>query len=177
MVVACLALLVASSGVGVAATQLVARNSVGTAQLRANAVISSKVKNGSLLRADFKAGQIPAGPAGPAGPSDAYASFLNGPIAIPATAASIATLAIPQAGNYVLWSKAKVSTSAETVVCRLTAESDFDESSGSFMLTNLVVHRFAAAGTATLQCSAPAGTTAAFIKMAAIKTGTLTNTG
>ncbi len=29
---------------------------------------STKVKNGSLLRADFKSGQIPAGPGGPRGP-------------------------------------------------------------------------------------------------------------
>ena len=43
------------------------RNSVGPLQLKANAVTSVKVKNGSLLRADFRAGQIPAGPAGPAG--------------------------------------------------------------------------------------------------------------
>jgi hypothetical protein len=32
---------------------------VGTAQLKANAVISSKVKNHSLLAADFKPGQLP----------------------------------------------------------------------------------------------------------------------
>src|SRR6188472_3644904 len=70
LVVACIALLVALTGTGVAAvSQVVPRNSVGTAQLKPNAVVSAKVKNGSLLRADFKAGQIPAGPAGPAGPT------------------------------------------------------------------------------------------------------------
>jgi hypothetical protein len=70
LVVACIALLVALTGTGVAAvSQVVPRNSVGTAQLKSNAVVSAKVKNGSLLRADFKAGQIPAGPAGPAGPT------------------------------------------------------------------------------------------------------------
>ena len=53
--------------VGEAALETVGRNSVGTIHLRANAVTSTKVKNGSLLRADFRAGQIPAGPAGPAG--------------------------------------------------------------------------------------------------------------
>jgi hypothetical protein len=46
-----------------------AKEQVGTKQLKKNAVISSKVKNGSLLRADFKSGQIPAGPRGPAGPA------------------------------------------------------------------------------------------------------------
>ena len=55
--------------VGEAAMNLaVPRNSVGTIQLKTNAVTSIKVKNGSLLKADFKAGQAPTGPTGPAGP-------------------------------------------------------------------------------------------------------------
>ena len=66
MVVACVALAVALGGVGYAAITLPA-NSVGTLQLKANAVNSSKVLNGSLLNADFKAGQAPTGPTGPAG--------------------------------------------------------------------------------------------------------------
>jgi hypothetical protein len=70
MVVACVALLFALGGVGVAATGLPA-NSVGTLQIKANAVTSAKVKNGSLLGADFKSGQIPRGPAGPTGPAGA----------------------------------------------------------------------------------------------------------
>jgi hypothetical protein len=48
--------------------QLVPRNSVGTAQLRTNAVVSSKVRNRSLLAVDFRRGQLPRGPAGPQGP-------------------------------------------------------------------------------------------------------------
>jgi hypothetical protein len=55
--------------VGEAAMNTVGRNSVGTIHLRTNAVTSIKVRNGSLLRADFRAGQIPAGPAGPSGPA------------------------------------------------------------------------------------------------------------
>ncbi len=66
MVVACLALLVALGGTGYAASKLPA-NSVGTAQLQPNAVTSAKVKNATLLAADFKSGQIPKGPAGPPG--------------------------------------------------------------------------------------------------------------
>lgn len=59
-----------SSPVGNAAWKAVLpKASVGTAQLKANAVTSVKVKNGSLLKADFKAGQLPAGAVGPAGPS------------------------------------------------------------------------------------------------------------
>jgi len=52
MVVACIALAVTLSGVGYAATTL-PRNSVGTAQLKANAVVSSKVANNSLTGADI----------------------------------------------------------------------------------------------------------------------------
>jgi hypothetical protein len=66
LVVACLALAVALSGVGYAAV-VIPRNSVGTAQLKTDAVVSKKVKNGSLLAADFKAGQLPAGAPGAKG--------------------------------------------------------------------------------------------------------------
>ena len=63
LVVACLALTVALGGTSYAAVTL-PRNSVGTPQLKRNAVNSAKVKNFSLLRADFKRGQVPAGPRG-----------------------------------------------------------------------------------------------------------------
>ena len=66
MVVACAALFVSLSGVGYAAIVLPA-NSVGTKQLRRNAVTSVKVKQYSLLRSDFKRGQVPQGPRGPQG--------------------------------------------------------------------------------------------------------------
>lgn len=69
LIVSCLALLVALSGTGIAAVNALPRNSVGSLQLKANSVSSPKVKNGSLLKADFKEGQIPAGAAGPAGPA------------------------------------------------------------------------------------------------------------
>src|SRR3989442_8399086 len=71
-VIAGLALFVALGGTGYAVTSLPV-GSVGTAQLKANAVVSAKVLNGSLLAADFKKGQLRAGsrgatgPAGPAG--------------------------------------------------------------------------------------------------------------
>ena len=67
LVIACAALLLTLGGVSYAAGVL-PRNSVGTAQLKKNAVVSSKVKNHSLLRVDFKNGQIPRGAAGPTGP-------------------------------------------------------------------------------------------------------------
>src|SRR4051812_50166262 len=65
-VIAAIALLVALGGTAYAAGVLPS-NSVGTAQLQANAVVSSKVKNHSLVAADFKPGQLPRGAAGPAG--------------------------------------------------------------------------------------------------------------
>jgi hypothetical protein len=70
MVVACVALLVALAGTSVAAvTIVIPRNSVGSLQLKANSVNTSKVKNGSLRKGDFAAGQIPAGKTGPPGPA------------------------------------------------------------------------------------------------------------
>ena len=80
MVVASFALLVALSGTSIAAISNVPLLSVGTPQLKSNAVISAKVKNRTLLAVDFKQGQLPngqaasgpargAGPAGPQGPA------------------------------------------------------------------------------------------------------------
>jgi hypothetical protein len=54
-VIACVALAIALGGSAFAATMLVPKNSVGSAQ----------VINGSLLKKDFKAGQLPRGPRGP----------------------------------------------------------------------------------------------------------------
>jgi hypothetical protein len=83
LVIASIAVLVALAGTSVAAVSALPRLSVGTAQLKPNAVTSSKVKNFSLLRRDFKRGQIPAGPTGARGP--------QGPPG-PAGAAGIAAL-------------------------------------------------------------------------------------
>ena len=74
LVVACLALLVALGGTSYATVLQVPRASVGTPQLKRNAVTPAKIApnavrtghvlNGSLLVADFKAGQIPQGTEG-----------------------------------------------------------------------------------------------------------------
>src|SRR5581483_1096589 len=88
MVISCIALLVALAGTSAAA--VIARNSVGTAQLKnsavtnskiaSNAVTTAKVKNHSLTRADFANGQIPAGPRGAVGPpGPAGATGARGP--------------------------------------------------------------------------------------------------
>jgi hypothetical protein len=70
LVIALIALFVALGGTGYAALKL-PKNSVGTKQLKNNAVTGVKVKNGSLTSSDFKLGQIPAGPQGPQGPQGA----------------------------------------------------------------------------------------------------------
>ena len=65
-VVAGIALLIALGGVGYAATVLPV-GSVGTAQLKNGAVVSSKVKNRSLRAEDFAPGTLRSGPSGPQG--------------------------------------------------------------------------------------------------------------
>ncbi|MFO7573277.1 MAG: hypothetical protein R6W48_11860 [Gaiellaceae bacterium] len=77
LVVACIALLVALTGTSYATVLSVPRNSVGTAELKRDAVKPAKlapnavrtghVLNGSLLAADFKSGQLPAGAKGDKG--------------------------------------------------------------------------------------------------------------
>jgi hypothetical protein len=66
LVVASFALAVALGGTSYAAVVLPA-GSVGTKQLQNGAVVATKVKTHSLVAANFKPGQIPAGPAGPQG--------------------------------------------------------------------------------------------------------------
>jgi len=77
-----LALFVAMSGTAYAAA--LPRNSVGTVQLKHNAVASTTVQDHSLLRKDWKAGQLQTGPRGYAGPHGAWGPMgLQGPPGIP----------------------------------------------------------------------------------------------
>lgn len=89
MVVALAALFVALGGGAYAAIRL-PQHSVGTRELKSqavtggilrdNAVTSAKVKDHSLLASDFKAGELPAGPQGPAGqPGSRGAPGAQGP--------------------------------------------------------------------------------------------------
>ena len=92
MVVACIALLFALTGAGYAAGML-GPNTVGTKQLKRNAVISSKVKNRSLLAVDFKAGQLPQGPKGdPGAPGQQGQPGQPGAPGAPGTAKAYATI-------------------------------------------------------------------------------------
>jgi hypothetical protein len=104
LVIACVALFVSLGGTGYAVLRL-PRNSVGTAQLRNNAVTSSKVRNFSLRAADFARGQVPrgprgyrgpSGPVGPTGPAGAAGAMgatgptgAQGPAGAPASASTI----------------------------------------------------------------------------------------
>ena len=83
LVVASIALLVALGGTSFAAVTLAAPNSVGT-----RAVI-----NGSLLKQDFKAGQIPAGPAGAPGSALAYAHVNSDGTLDPANSKNVSVIA------------------------------------------------------------------------------------
>jgi hypothetical protein len=98
MIVALIALFVALGGTGYAALVL-PRNSVGSEQLKRNAVRSSKVKNRSLLAKDFKAGQLPRGPRGRTGAPAAryFASVQANGVLRSGTAASVEH---PGAGHY-----------------------------------------------------------------------------
>lgn len=102
-VIATIALLVALAGTGYAATSL-PKNSVGARQLQNNSVTTSKVKNHSLLKLDFAAGQVPTGPRGPVGPPGPPGSTGSrgptGPAGPAATAATKWAL-VGRDGNFV----------------------------------------------------------------------------
>src|SRR4051812_34652759 len=83
LVISVIALVVAMGGTGYAAFRL-PRNSVGSAQVKKNAITSVKVKNGSLKRLDFAAGGLPVGGQGPKG--DAGPRGQDGPPGAPGAA-------------------------------------------------------------------------------------------
>ena len=150
LVVACIALVVALGGTTYAAISLPAR-SVGTPQLKPDAVTSLKVKNGTLKLVDFAKGEVPDGPrgaqgpagrkgdtgaigatgpagaTGPPGPTSAYVDTNDLTVTVPAGADyRIATLAITQPGKYVIWSKVWLvrpsAGQATTGACKLVTD-------------------------------------------------------
>jgi hypothetical protein len=128
---------------------IVPKNSVGTPQLRHNAVTGSKlapnavraghVADGTLLVSDFKAGQIPQGPKGDTGakgdrgPSGFVRSVtsegLTNPIATPtATYQSVHSLPLT-AGKYIVFASAHIGQGGKpqySGFCRLAAGGDTD---------------------------------------------------
>jgi len=99
MVIACLALGIALTGTSVAAVTALAPNSVGTPQIKANAVTAAKLRNanvtgakiarnavtgtkvlnGSLTAADFVASSLPKGPTGPTGATGPAVNLSHNP--------------------------------------------------------------------------------------------------
>lgn len=91
--------LLLGGGAAIAAGGL-GKNTVGAKQLKKNAVSAEKVKDGSLLGADFAAGQLPAGAKGATGPTGTAgtagtkgATGTTGP-AGPATANSVTSASV-----------------------------------------------------------------------------------
>jgi hypothetical protein len=123
-VVACIALFVALGGAGYAAVKL-PKNSVGAKQLKKNAVTSAKVRNGSLLAQDFKAGQLPAGKTGPQG--------VPGAAGAPGTGAASPATGLPHARVGILSFNEPVPTSSGTMV---TFDTVIEDNAGMADLTN-----------------------------------------
>jgi hypothetical protein len=175
---------IASNAVGSAK---IASNAVSSAKIAAgavtadkvatDAVTTEKVQDGSITAADLAPGVVP--------PSVALGRFVNGPVAVPSAQTAVATLAIPDPGNYVIWGKAYLTTSllAGTATCRLEAGSNFDESltyvaaDEPATLSLMVLNNFTAAGSVNFSCSAPTQKQANFIKITALRVANLTNSG
>ena len=126
-VIALLALFIALGGTSYAVTAL-PKNSVGTQQLKKDAVTGAKVKNGSLSSADFAAGTLlkgdtgasgatgatgatgPQGATGAAGPAGAQYSSVDGdsqtnPIESNAVSVASGTIYLDQAGKYAMFAR------------------------------------------------------------------------
>ncbi|HKI93330.1 MAG TPA: hypothetical protein VJ986_13600 [Gaiellaceae bacterium] len=172
------------------AQTLLPPHSVGTAQLRNGAVTAAKVRAHSLLKRNFKRGQLPAGPRGlpgAPGPSDAYSASLVGPapVAVRDTPATLAELEIPQAGSYVVEASAYFESSGTgiaSLTCVLdTLEGTNDEvrllAGNPTPVALSVVHTYAGPGAVDLSCAGRAPADAYSIRITAIRVGTLTYTG
>lgn len=189
---------------GTAAQVLLPLHSVGTAQLKDGAVTAAKVRAHSLLKRNFKPGQLPRGPrglrgprgprgprgvqgpVGPAGPSDGYSASLVGPVplAVQETPVRLAELQIPQAGYFVIDAKAYFDSTGSgiaTITCTLdTLAGDVDQvellAGNPTPATLTVVHAYAGPGVVDLDCAARAAAEAHYIRLTAIRLGTLTVT-
>ena len=200
-VTATMALVVALGGSAYAANTIrssdIRNGQVKQVDLANNAVTSGKVRNGTLLRKDFRSGQIPAGPRGATGangpkgdkgdtgPSDAFQAFRNSispPVLPDAATTTLVTLPLP-AGKYVVLGKLDFDGSG-TVTCRLRAGGDSDRmlstatGIGGFHCNMQLVHEFAAAGSAILEIDTPAASAVrgGDAKVTAIRVGSLSNT-
>lgn len=162
--VALAASLLALTQRGTAAQMLLPPHSVGTAQLKNGAVTAAKVRAHSLLKRNFKRGPAP--------------------VAVQETQATLAELEIPQAGGYVISAKAYFESTGSgiaTITCTLdTLEGDADAVqllAGSPSPAALsVAHVYAGPGVVDLSCAARAAADAHYVRITAIRVGTLTAT-
>jgi len=162
----------------------VAGGLVTSAKIKNNTIKSIDVRNGTLTAADMAPGTIPM----PYGGSYAYAKYNNGPVDI-SPAATVLSLPIPQAGNYVIdatYVVRNLDAGSQMVSCTLAAggDNDFkqvwlranDGSGGNREAAALqVVHGYAAAGTATLSCDGGTNADLLDVKVTAIKVDHLSN--
>lgn len=178
LIISLLALFIATSGTSYAVLQI-PKKSVGTAQLKPNAVTSKKVKDGSLKAKDFKAGQLPTGatgaqgPTGPTGPAGPAAPPANIPayrtpayntspvLDVPFTA--VATLQLP-AGKYVVWSRVNLSAgptpATNQVICSIgddAAQNVNVDANKLVTITQVTTMSQNAAGAITLNCMRQSG--------------------
>jgi hypothetical protein len=199
MCVALLGLSVALGGTTWAAASLPER-SVGTPQLKQNAVTGDKVENHSLTGADLDLTRVgivrsaqrakTADLATRATLADAagtaYSTHFETGIALTKTPAAVATLPLP-AGSYVLTAKGQVdtNTAGDIVECDLVAGTAKDmsfvqggASHQSQIAANSLVYSSPSAGTASLVCAGVAGSTSLLsqVRVTAIQVGSISNT-
>jgi hypothetical protein len=170
MIVACLALVVALTGTGMAAVVvLVPKNSVGTAQ----------VIDHSLLKQDFKAGQLPAGARGAPGPSIAFTQRSGSPLLLDNGLSIVGGFRLDP-GSYVILAKGYVVGNNAVATCLLSAENDVDESKVSSAanypgtISNALTHTFTSQGRVGYQCRLDSGTgTLNNMQLVAIRVGSV----
>ena len=160
------------------ASAKIAANAVTTAKIASNAVTTDKVQDGSITAADLAAGVLP--------PSSAAGRFANGPLNVGSAQTTITSLAVADAGNYVLLAKAYATASPlgfGTISCRLQAGANFDESQAYVedgqpaTLSLMVLNTYNAAGTADFSCSGGPGKQVNNVKITALRVANLSNTG
>jgi hypothetical protein len=122
--------MLALGGTSYAISRLPAK-SVGTKQIKRNAVNTSKVRDGSLLGTDFKAGQLPAGERGEQGlqglpgtpgdpgargPSDVFQTATTGQLTLASAVnpTTLASLSLP-AGSFLVTGQATVDNGSNTL--------------------------------------------------------------
>jgi len=201
MIVAVIAVIVASSGGALAATLItganikngtvksidIANNSLLGADIKDGTIRGADVANGSLGVDDLAPGTVPA--------PVAFSRFKDAAVDIdgasPVSGTVLLTLPVP-AGSYAANAKVHLNNNAfattTTAECRLIAEGDFDQAraglnvdpdaNDEFTVPMSLIHRFASAGALQLRCTDfGIGTVvASAMKITAVSVGSIINT-